>query len=108
MPSRGSSLLAGSKLFAPVEREVKAKVSPETVEDDVLRLWVNEKVVFDSRPAMGTAGKFFLLRAGMNTVAASWRSGKDSAHDAAPVAVIFADAKTGEPVTDLTLDMEGK
>jgi hypothetical protein len=108
LPSRGSSLLAGTRLFAPVEREVKAKVSPETVEDDVLRLWVNEKVVFDSRPAMGTAGKSFLLRAGMNTVAASWRSGKEGAHDPAPVAVIFADAKTGEPVTDLTLDMEGK
>jgi hypothetical protein len=44
----------------------------------------------------------------MNTVAASWRSGKEGAHDPAPVAVIFADAKTGEPVTDLTLDMEGK
>ena len=108
MPSRGSSLLAGTRLFAPVEREVKVKVSPETVEDDVLRLWVNEKVVFDSRPAMGTAGKSFLLRAGMNTVAASWRSCKDGAHSAEPVAVTFRDGKTGQAVTDLVLDMEGK
>ena len=84
------------------------KVLPDDITVDVLRIWVNEKVVFDSRPDEKVGGKPFLLRAGMNTMAASWRSGSDGAHGAGSVAVTFQDGKTGQAVTDLVLDMEGK
>jgi hypothetical protein len=109
LPAQGSSAIVGARLFAPVEREVKAKVSywSENVQGAVVRAWINEKVVFDSKSAGASGGKPFLLRAGTNTMAVSWRYG-DKPTGAIYVSVGFVDAKTGQPVTDLVLDMEGK
>ncbi|MFZ4395779.1 MAG: SUMF1/EgtB/PvdO family nonheme iron enzyme [Kiritimatiellia bacterium] len=108
MPARGSSVIASSRLFAPADREVTMKVAPEKIESDILRIWVNEAVVYDSRTAGQVGAKPIRLRAGMNMLVAGWRSVKDGAHSADPVAVTFQDAKTGQAVTDLVLDMEGK
>jgi hypothetical protein len=107
LPTRGSGAMAGTRLFAPAEREVKLKVSPKEVGGDILRVWINEKVVFDSRPGEGLSGKPFLLRAGMHTMAVSWRAGSGPSA-AQGVNLLFVDGKTGAPVTDLIFDMEGK
>ena len=108
LPAHGSSAIVGTKLFAPVAREVKVKVTPETTTGDILRIWVNDKIVFDSRPNEKGGGKSFSLRAGMNTMAASWRSGDKPKDRVSDVSVVFVDGKTGQPMTDLVLDMEGK
>jgi len=108
VPARGSSAIVGTRLFAPVEREVKVKVSPELVRDAILRVWVNDKIVYDARPdEEGVGEKAFTLHAGVNTVASSWRS-TEKPTGARDVSVGFVDAKTGQPLTDLVLDMEGK
>jgi hypothetical protein len=108
LPAHGSSAIVGTKLFAPVAREGKVKVTPETTTGDILRIWVNDKIVFDSRPNEKGGGKSFPLRAGMNTMAASWRSGVKPKDKVSDVSVEFVDAKTGQPMTDVVLDMEGK
>jgi hypothetical protein len=43
----------------------------------------------------------------MNTVAASWRSGAKPT-GAPGIGLVFRDAKTGQPLTDLVMDMDGK
>jgi len=75
---------------------------------DLLNQGKVQAVVYDSRTAGQEGGKPFRLRAGMNMLVTSCRSGKDGAHSAGPVAVTFQDGKTGQAVTDLVLDMEGK
>jgi hypothetical protein len=103
LPTRGSSVIAGTKVLAPVAREVKMAPSPGELGADILRIWVNEAVAYDSRLAGKSEAKSFLLRAGTNTLAASWTSGKEGTNSATDVTLNVTDAKTGSAVTDLVL-----
>jgi hypothetical protein len=86
--------------------EMSMNPSKEGVVPFFLSVWVNDKLVFDSRQQKEARAKPTRLRKGANTVVVEWRSNRAAETVAGSVRLQFNDATTGKPVPDVLLDME--
>ncbi|MEI6148320.1 MAG: hypothetical protein WCS01_04430 [bacterium] len=116
LPSHGSSVMAVTRLLAPADGEAfvhawrgNAKSSsPPAGPRFSERVWINDKLVFDSTAVKETdRAKAFPIRKGVNTMQVECKSKDDAPVTPGDVSLPFNDAKSGALLNDLIFDMSG-
>ena len=122
LPTGGSMAMGATRAIAPGDvnalidvrvsdaegKEISMDPSEKGKVPFFIRVWVNDKVMFDSHLPEKERAKPLRLRKGGNTVLVEWQSNADGETAAEDVLVQVNDAKTGKPVPGLLFDMEEK
>jgi hypothetical protein len=115
LPAQGSSVMAVTRLLAPADCEAfvhawhaNAKSSsPSSLPSFSERVWINDKLVFDSTVKETERAKAFPIRKGVNTMQVECKSKGDAPVTPGDVSLQFKDAKSGALLNDLLFDMSG-
>ena len=111
LPSRGSAMLAATRVQAPAEREAVVALSHKQDLAKALfdfKVWFNNGVVFSMNADGKGESKPFRIRKTGNTMAVECRSASDGSVTPGTISLSFSDARDGKPVGGLVLDMEAR
>jgi formylglycine-generating enzyme required for sulfatase activity len=114
LPTRESIAVAVTRAFAAADADaavaVKLPAIPKEATSDpfFVRVYINDKPVFDSSLPPRDRNKPCRLRKGMNTVVAEWHSCEFAESKGGVVTLQFNDARGGKPLPELFLDMNRK
>jgi hypothetical protein len=115
LPAHGSSCIAVTRLLAPADCEAfvhawhaNAKASrPSSPPSFSERVWINDKLVYDSTAKETDRAKAFPIRKGVNTIQVECKSKDNAPVTPGDVSLQFKDAKSGALLNDLLFDMSG-
>jgi hypothetical protein len=115
LPAHGSSCIAVTRLLAPADCEAfvhawhaNAKASrPSSPPSFSERVWINDKLVYDSTAKETDRAKAFQIHKGANTMQVECKSDETKPAVPSDVSLQFKDSKSGALLNDLLFDMSG-
>jgi hypothetical protein len=112
LPTLGSSAIAVTRLLAPADGEAIVNAyhhQPHMVQlRFVVRVWINDTLVYDSTAKETDRAKAFHIHKGANTMQVECKSDETKPAVPSDVSLQFKDSKSGALLNDLLFDMNGK
>jgi hypothetical protein len=129
LPKANTIVLAATRVYAPTDREATLSMVSESraatwVDNRIFRLadrglpaptrpffgriWLNGKVVHDTRSNANTSKGPARLRKGQNTLFVQCKANTGDVHRLANLFVLFLHPKNGHLMKDLVLDVQGR